>query len=261
MIVGLPMVATRVKASAMERRSQENQQHAAVTGSPGEGARNAGLYRAIWPIPILLLLAGVVIGLAVPYDLPPLFAVIGLLGMALVLGGALVWSNRRLRRHLKGAEGEERIARTLSFLPSDYFVFHSLWLPGDAMGPKGPNDVDHLVVGPTGVYALETKNWNGEISVDEDGVKVNGRSPSRPPLQQVYQGARAVRELLLAEAGLPLHVRPVLCFAGRDATLHAEVSGVLVCDGGNLLEVLQSAQGEQLEQGKIERIVEALQER
>jgi len=219
------MLATRAKTSAMELRSQQKQQHAAVTGSPGEGARNAGLYRAMWPIPILLLLAGVVIGLAVPYDLPPLPAVLGLLGMGLVLAGALVWSNRRLRRHLKGAEGEERIARTLSFLPSDYFVFHSLWLPGDAIGPK---DVDHLVVGPTGVYALETKNWTGEISVEED---------------------------------LQLHVRPVLCFAGRDAALEAEASGVLVCDGGNLLEVLQAERGEQLEAGKIDRIVEALQER
>jgi len=242
----------------MELRTQEKQQHAAVTGSPGEGARNAGLYRAMWPIPILLLLAGVVIGLAVPYDLPPLLAVLGLLGMGLVLAGSLVWSNRRLRRHLKGAEGEERIARTLSFLPSDYFVFHSLWLPGDAIGSK---DVDHLVVGPTGVYALETKNWTGEIAVEDDGVKVNGRVPSRPPLQQVYQGARAVRELLQAEAGLQLHVLPVLCFAGRDAALDAEAAGVLVCDGGNLLKVLQAERGHQLDAEKIDRIVEALQER
>lgn len=252
------MVATRAKATAMELHTPEEQQHAAVTGSPGEGARNAGLYRAMWPIPILLLLAGVVIGLAAPYDLPPMLAVLALLGMGLLLVGVLMWSNRRLRRHLKGAEGEERIARTLSFLPSDYFVFHSLWLPGDTIGPK---DVDHLVVGPTGVYALETKNWTGEISVEEDGVRVNGRVPSRPPLQQVYQGARAVRELLEVEAGLQLHVRPLLCFAGRDAALEAEVSGVLVCDGGNLLEVLQAERGEPLAAGKIDRIVEALQER
>lgn len=52
-----------------------------------------------------------------------------------------------------GAEGERVVARTLDLLPVDYVVFHDF---NTRMG-----NFDHLVIGPTGIFAIETKNWRG----------------------------------------------------------------------------------------------------
>lgn len=71
-------------------------------------------------------------------------------------------------RHLfYGAEGEERVARELSTLPDTYSVIHDYRLEFSRPMYDRHNDdrihsiqVDHLVVGPTGLYLVETKNWS-----------------------------------------------------------------------------------------------------
>src|SRR5205085_1527607 len=58
-----------------------------------------------------------------------------------------------------GAEGEEHIARKLDRLERDgYRVLH------DARAPGSRGNIDHVVVGPTGVLTIETKNYGGNIN-------------------------------------------------------------------------------------------------
>jgi Nuclease-related domain len=55
-----------------------------------------------------------------------------------------------------GAQGERRTARLLAPLERRGFqVFHDLAVPGS------PANVDHLVVGPTGVYVIDSKRYRG----------------------------------------------------------------------------------------------------
>lgn len=238
----------------------EAAEHAAVSGSPGEGARSLGLVRVFSPILILLLCIGLVIGMALPLRLEPMIAGCAVLLLLVGLGFLFAWSDRRLRNFLKGAEGEEQVARMLGYLPSDFFVFHSLWLSRNGGGAA--EDVDHVVVGPTGVFVVETKNWAGEISVVKDHVVVNGRPPHRDPLQQVYRAARQVRDHIHEQAGLEVQVHPVLCFAGSMITTGgAEASGVRICNDGELVALLQAEAEPLFLPEKVERVVNLLQKR
>lgn len=56
-------------------------------------------------------------------------------------------------------EGENLVSNYLNTLPKDYFVFNDVNLPG-----KGGN-IDHVVIGPTGIYVIETKNYSGRYRI------------------------------------------------------------------------------------------------
>lgn len=58
-----------------------------------------------------------------------------------------------------GAEGEEKIAEWLGHLDDSYFVIHDVVLPGMVK-----ENIDHVVLGPNGIFVLETKNHKGYIT-------------------------------------------------------------------------------------------------
>ncbi len=64
----------------------------------------------------------------------------------------------------KGADGMTLTADTLTHLPDTYFVFHNV------NHPSFGGHVDHIVVGPTGVFVLETKDWRGMITLAGQGL-------------------------------------------------------------------------------------------
>jgi Nuclease-related domain len=73
----------------------------------------------------------------------------------------------------QGTIGEHSVAATLARLPDDYFIFN------DVKARFG--NLDHVVVGPTGLFAIETKNWRGVVTPDENGELVSiGVSQSKP---------------------------------------------------------------------------------
>lgn len=72
-----------------------------------------------------------------------------------------------------GAEAHKRISETLEELPSHFRVIHDLSTPFGA--------VDHVVIGPTGVFVLSTKNWKGLVSGDGNGELLWNRYPLDEP--------------------------------------------------------------------------------
>ncbi len=59
----------------------------------------------------------------------------------------------------KGNEGEIIVADYLDTLPEDYFIFNDVKLPGNG------GNIDHVVIGPTGIYVIETKNYTGKYRI------------------------------------------------------------------------------------------------
>ncbi len=66
-----------------------------------------------------------------------------------------------------GAEGEERVVHELSKLPDTYVVINDYRLKFREAIYNRKNDdriysiqIDHVLVGPTGIYLIETKNWS-----------------------------------------------------------------------------------------------------
>jgi hypothetical protein len=76
----------------------------------------------------------------------------------------------------KGMTGERKVTKILSAsLSNEYSMFNDVNL--ESM--KGGN-IDHIVVGPTGIFVIETKNYKGKISYYGDNWEGVGRkSPSR----------------------------------------------------------------------------------
>ncbi|HVE91408.1 MAG TPA: nuclease-related domain-containing protein [Actinomycetota bacterium] len=104
-----------------------------------------------------------------------------------------------------GASGERRTARALEGLGLGYAVLHDRKMSGRR------SNIDHLVIGPCGVFVVETKSYSGKVRVRRREVFVNGRRRTGI-VDQVLGQSRAVEEVLF-RAGLgAVPVTPVLCF-------------------------------------------------
>ena len=70
-----------------------------------------------------------------------------------------------------GAAGEQEVASILDALPDGFVVLHDVMLPTKS----GHCEVDHVVLGPTGVWVLETKRWGGTLTPGKDVWVQDGR--------------------------------------------------------------------------------------
>jgi len=69
----------------------------------------------------------------------------------------------------KGHQGEQLVARELAQLPSEWTILHDLRLDEEG------HNIDHVVVGPAGAFALNTKRLSGSVWVRGGDVFVNGK--------------------------------------------------------------------------------------
>jgi hypothetical protein len=61
-----------------------------------------------------------------------------------------------------GLEGESRALSILRQLPDSYTIFNQVLVP-DQSSSTGSREIDYLVCGPNGLFAIEVKNNNGTI--------------------------------------------------------------------------------------------------
>lgn len=131
----------------------------------------------------------------------------------------------------RGAEGEQQVAAALDQLrPHGWWAIHDRRLPG------GTNaNIDHVVVGPGGVFTVDAKNYRGELTVTRTGPAVNGRSQV-DNLKQASSQAEAVSGLLR------IPVTPVLCYVGTAMSDdHITEGGVHLVSLRGLLKLLLSS--------------------
>jgi hypothetical protein len=91
----------------------------------------------------------------------------------------------------RGAAGERRTARLLSPLERHgWTVLHDLTIPGSRA------NLDHLVIGPGGVFVIDSKQYRGRLQLDPAGRLWHGRYPLAPTLRAVsFEADRAARVL------------------------------------------------------------------
>ncbi len=127
---------------------------------------------------------------------------VGLLAPRLsVLAGALAagvagWVLRfrtspETRAWRRGATGERRTARLLARLERHgWAVLHDLAVPGSRA------NIDHLAIGPGGVFVIDSKLYSGQLHLAPDGSLWHGRYPLAPVLRAVRFEADQVAQLL-----------------------------------------------------------------
>jgi hypothetical protein len=146
---------------------------------------------------------------------------------------------------IRGWRGESGIKKLLKGLePLGYRIVNHLDI--------GRGDVDHAVVGPTGVFAIETKNHAGRFARDGASLTKNGY-PVDDILNQAMREAIAVRD----RVDVPWVEAVVVVPRGDVDGSRMAFPRVTVLDGDGLLPFITS-RGEHLDPSEVERIAQLL---
>lgn len=150
----------------------------------------------------------------------------------------------------KGALGEIAVGRILERLGPEWLVLHAI-----PVG-KGSSDIDHLLVGPAGVFTVNTKNHSGQaVWVAGRTLMVAGKK-TRHLYNAAYEAARASK-LLSTAAGTAVDVAGIIVLVDpKTLTIRSQPEEVAVVREAQILGWLQR-RGRVLEPSEVGRIAAA----
>ncbi len=171
---------------------------------------------------------------SVPKDFGSRIVILFVFGLGAAGCAVVAWRRvMEIRAYRRGLLGEQAVAEQLQeLLAFRYHVFHDV--PGD-----GSWNIDHVVVGPGGVFAIETKYRTKRPgkALDRDHEAIfDGRKIQFPSgfdvdaAQQAIRNARWLANLLSKSLGERIAVRPLVALPGWLVTLKAN-SEVKVLSG------------------------------
>jgi hypothetical protein len=131
----------------------------------------------------------------------------------------------------RGAAGERRTARLLGPLERQgWAVLHDLAVP------RSRANLDHLVIGPGGVFVIDSKQYRGRLQLDRSGRLWHGRYPLAPTLEVVsFEADQAAQ--VLPDPGVA--VVPIVAVHGAQVPWgKVVVSGVPVVSARRLPSML-----------------------
>jgi len=124
-----------------------------------------------------------------------------------------------------GALGELEVGRVLDHLGQGWHVIHAI-----PIGTRG-SDIDHLVIGPAGVFTINTKRHTGNVWVGNRVLLVNGQRTHHLRNAE-HEGQRAAR--ILSTPVTPL----VVIVGARRLTIRDRPENVVVLRSRDLVRWL-----------------------
>lgn len=146
--------------------------------------------------------------------------------------GGFQWKKLRkhredLRNYRLGFDGERYVAEKLGELvPQGYRVYHDFVFDMKPGGESTNFNIDHVVIGPAGVFAVETKTFrqpNAELAKGDKGHEVTirgewmifpGNRKRREPLDQARRNAQDLSKWLTGSSSETVGVTPVVAMPG-----------------------------------------------
>jgi hypothetical protein len=177
-----------------------------------------------------------VVGLIVLTVNPLWGAVVLLVDLAIVTSGLFTIPNS-ITAWQTGAEGELLTGRLLEPLEAEGFrILHDRKIPGSRA------NIDHIVIGPPGIFVVETKSLGGSLQIRGDDVFVAGRRRTKM-IDEVKREALAVQTALAPKIAVQRWtVAPLICVHRADLPLfRSEVAGVRILSGKDLVTRLRRA--------------------
>lgn len=124
------------------------------------------------------------------------------------------WKYLHIAEHFRqGLDGEEVTAQELQKLPDEYTVIRDVHIPGMK------TNIDFVVLGANGLFAIEVKSHRGEITYDGRQLRRNGYPLEKDFLRQSRTEATALTEYLQANVDRNLYANPILVFSDQKARL------------------------------------------
>jgi hypothetical protein len=157
-----------------------------------------------WRVPLVAAAGLTAAQLTLQAGLARTLATLAGVAVAALVGWRLRFTpSEQARAWQHGAAGERQTGRLLDRLGRDgYQVLHDLAMP------DSPANVDHLVIGPSGLFVIDSKQWTGQVHQGADGLVWHNLYRLDRTLATVRWQAETVGHLL----GIP--VAPLLCVHG-----------------------------------------------
>ena len=229
---------------------------AKVYGSPGEAPIVIGLVKSYWPLLLICFFLGY--AFRAVWTKPFLsqtqagfiLVIISILGFVLLILG-----DKKLSNYLKGARGEEWVSNQLAFLDSNNSIFNGIKL----------NDIksnfDHVVLSPSGIFLIETKNWSGKVNFSNNSISIDNKMLKNSPIKQVKDSALELIDYLNCKQLKTIPVRPILCFLGSDLDQPiVNINGVVICSGESLKNVISDDINDSIEESLLVKTKQILLE-
>lgn len=108
--------------------------------------------------------------------------------------------------------------------------------------PNSPEVIDHLVVGPTGVYAIDSEKWHKDLPIrTRNGKQLwHGPESKKPRLEHARWEAKQASDRLSSALGTEVVVRPAMAVYGPKVPWDiATIRDVDVFSGPRLRKYLQ----------------------
>jgi hypothetical protein len=166
----------------------------------------------------------------------------------LILGAFVVWILYKLRKISKqirdkrvGLDGELATAEELNQLMHDgYYVFHDF--------PASKFNIDHIVIGPAGVLAVETKSRAKPVGKEKRNFTVTFENArlifpnfqDSEAIQQAKDQAKWLSDFLRKSVGKGVAVKPVLALPGWMVKSRTRDASILVINPGQAVARITS---------------------
>ena len=215
-------------------------------------------------IPLLLLalyLAGRVWGTAQAGHTALIYTVVG--------GGTVAWlawkmskRGERIDRLRAGFDAELAVGQEL-----DRLMREGAWVYHDV--PAENFNIDHVVVSPRGVFAIETKGYTKPThlkgregaTVDYDGTALQFPMwRTSRPIEQAERQAQWLSKWISGAAGLAVQAIPVVALPGWFVKITGQGT-VRVYNGRQLSWLLEPVNRQQLQPDEVQRVVHQIEQR
>jgi hypothetical protein len=133
------------------------------------------------------------------------------LAVIVVIADTIFRSRKNYYRKPKMTRAQRRTRRQLSRLGrAGYRAMHSSAIP------ESEDQIDHLVVGPAGVFAIDSEAWDKHLIVrTKKGTQLwHGPFSKKDRLMHAQWEAQRAGDLLSGEIGQPVSVRPAMAVYG-----------------------------------------------
>ncbi|WP_156289505.1 nuclease-related domain-containing protein [Oceanobacillus salinisoli] len=154
-----------------------------------------------------------------------------------------------------GLLGEQETAYHLRFIRNEYKIFNGIYLRGGGE----TQEFDHLVVGPTGVFHIETKNYYGRVEFSDQGMRRIGGKVHEDPRSQMHRHDYVLKELLKGN-GINTSVVGIICFTNPECVLIGSDPFFKIIKVGVLVNTIKGhTPNRQLTKEKINRIASLIE--